>query len=116
MSCDGGRRGTAQSTCPSPVDQLLGRCPTAAELAAVRSEISVTIDTTTGPLACTAAAGSADLTGLQERVYQALLVMRALRFSDVSRWADPAQNWNGAVYPLISTLASVLPRGSPSQR
>ena len=25
-------------------------------------------------------------------------------FIDVSRWADPAQNWNGAVYPLISTL------------
>ena len=88
-----------QSTWPSPIDQLLGRCPTAVEVAAVRSEISVTIDTTTGPLACTAAAGSADLTALQERVYQALLVMRALRFSQPLPWTSQSlYDWfRGAV-------------------
>jgi uncharacterized repeat protein (TIGR01451 family) len=76
------------STWPSPIDQIVSRCPTAAEIAAIRSEEPISVETTPGPLVCTAAAGSADLDAVQERTYQALLVMRTIRFSQPLPWTS----------------------------
>lgn len=137
------------------MDQILGRCPTAAEIAAVQTRTPVTFDVNVlgGPLVCTAAGGSADLNSVQQKTYQSLLVLNALQFSqplpwtgaplgdwfaqairgvrimalpfgtggyccsptgvivvgrpgflDVSRFADPAQNWNGPVLGMLETL------------
>ncbi|MDQ5820848.1 MAG: hypothetical protein M3540_05355, partial [Actinomycetota bacterium] len=53
----------------SPVDQILARCPTAAEVAAAQARTPVTFDVSalTGPNVCTAASGSANLNAVQLR-------------------------------------------------
>ncbi len=85
----------------SPVDDLLATCPTAAEIAAIGGDLDLTwdADPTAGALVCTAAAGSADLTRLQERTYQALRAMKALRFERPLPWtALPLYDWlEGAI-------------------
>jgi uncharacterized repeat protein (TIGR01451 family) len=72
----------------SPVDQILGRCPTAAEIAAVQARTPVSFDVNVlgGPLACTAASGSADLNAVQLRTYQSLTVLDTVRFSQPLPW------------------------------
>ena len=150
----GGTAAPAQ-TRASPVDQIIARCPTSAEVAGIQARTPVTFDPTVlgGPLVCTAAAGSADLNAVQMRTFQSLLVLNELRFSqplpwtpltlsdwfahaihgvhvsdlpfgtggyccspagvivvgkpgflDISRFADPARNWNGPVIGLLETL------------
>jgi len=78
------------------VDSLIARCPTAKEIAAVDARLALTFeqDPTAGNLVCSAADGSADLTLLQERAYQALLVMRALEFDTPLPWTTaPLYDW-----------------------
>lgn len=72
----------------SPVDQIIARCPTAAEVAAAQARTPVTFDVTVlgGPLVCTAAAGSADLNAVQLRTFQSLVVLNELRFSQPLPW------------------------------
>jgi hypothetical protein len=79
---------TQAQTRVSPVDQIIARCPTAAEVAGVQARTPVTFDTTVsgGPLVCTAASGSADLTAVEMRTFQSLLVLNALRFSQPLPW------------------------------
>lgn len=139
----------------SPVDQIIARCPTAAEVAGVQARTPVTFDVSVlgGPLVCTAAAGSADLTALQMRTFQALVILNELRFSqplpwtpltltdwfthairgvkimdipfgtagyccspagvivvdnpgllEISRFVDPARNWNGPIESLLDVF------------
>ncbi len=73
-----------------PVDEMLAHCPTAAEIAAIDKDLTFTYDTdpTAGTLVCTAATGSADLTRLQERTYQALLAMKRLQFDAPLPWTN----------------------------
>jgi hypothetical protein len=72
------------------VDNLLARCPTADEIAAIEARTSLKFeqDPTAGTLVCAASDGSADLTLLQERAYQALLVMHRLCTS-IHRFPGP---------------------------
>ena len=72
----------------SPVDAILARCPTAAEIAAVQARTPVSFDLSVlgGPLACTAASGSADLDAVQLRTFQTLTVIDTLRFSQPLPW------------------------------
>jgi hypothetical protein len=72
----------------SPVDQIIARCPTAAEIAAAQARTPVTFDVSalTGPNVCTAGSGSADLNTVQLRTYQALIVLNELRFSQALPW------------------------------
>jgi hypothetical protein len=72
----------------SPIDELLGSCPPAAELAAIDAELALTFDAdpTAGVIACTAAAGSRDLTPLEKDAYAALRAMKALGFSRPLPW------------------------------
>jgi hypothetical protein len=72
------------------LDAALARCPTAAEVAWVDGHVSFTFEhDPTGPnLVCTAAAGSADLTHLQERAYQSILTIRRIQFDAPLPWTD----------------------------
>jgi hypothetical protein len=66
------------------------RCPTAAEVADVNSRLKVTFvgapDLKT--LACTAAQGSADLSAIQKKAYQVMIIMRYLSFSKPLPWTS----------------------------
>lgn len=74
----------------STVEQLLARCPFPDELAAVDASVSMTFttDPSAGRLVCTAAQGSRDLTNLQERAYQAILIFTWIRFDTPVPWTD----------------------------
>jgi hypothetical protein len=91
---------TAASTAPSisptttahvvTVDESLRRCPTAPQVGSVLSRVHVVFesDATAPTLVCTAAEGSADLTRLQERMVQALLIMDRVEFDEPLPWTD----------------------------
>jgi hypothetical protein len=66
------------------------RCPSAEEIADVNSRLQLTFigDPTAGTLVCTAAAGSADLTKLQMRAYQAIIIMKYLQFDQPLPWTS----------------------------
>lgn len=74
---------------PNELDARLAQCPLAAELATV-SDVTLVLSggLPKAPLVCRAADGSADLTRTQERAYQALLMMKRLRFSEPLPWTD----------------------------
>lgn len=72
------------------VDEFIGSCPTAEELDEIDAVISLRfdLDLSGEPLVCTAAEGSRDLTGLEERAYQALRVMRDIEFNLPLPWTE----------------------------
>jgi len=81
---------------PVTVDDLLATCPSAADISAIDANITLQFDAdpTAGEFICTAAEGSADLTQLQERAYQALIIMKRLSFTKPLPWTDlPLYNW-----------------------
>jgi hypothetical protein len=102
IACGGPGRGsptggTAQCPVPEyvPAPARSWPCPSAAEVEAIRSDVEIDfeVDPTEGTLVCTAAAGSADLTRLEERLFQAIALMRHLEF-------DAPLPWTGeALYP-----------------
>ncbi|MFN8188091.1 MAG: hypothetical protein U0R69_13565 [Gaiellales bacterium] len=73
---------------PGGVDALVARCPTAAEVAAIAADLSLSFehDPTAPDLVCTRAAGSADLTELGKRVHQALIAMEEMPFARPLPW------------------------------
>jgi hypothetical protein len=79
---------------PNPLHPTLAdfflRCPTAAEIADVKTRLTLTFpgDPTAGTLACTAAAGSADLDPLQKRAYQTVIILKYLQFDKPLPWTD----------------------------
>lgn len=81
---------------PPSVDQLLAHCPPAQGIASVDRDLKLAFegDPTAGELVCRASQGSADLTRLQERAYQALLIMEHLSFDTPLPWSDqPLYAW-----------------------
>lgn len=81
--------GVTFATGPTIEDQLAS-CPSAADVASVRADFVLTfdVDPTAGTLVCRAASGSADLTLMQRRIYQTILTMRRLSFSDPLPWTS----------------------------
>lgn len=78
------------------VEDLVSHCPTAEEIASVNADLTLQFDAdpTAGVLVCTAADGSADLTRLQERAYQAVLMMKKIPFDQPLPWTDlPLYDW-----------------------
>jgi hypothetical protein len=76
-----------------PIDQMLDRCPTEAEIAAINTDLVLTFDvdpTLEESLVCTAAEGSVNLSRLQERTYQALLAMQRIQFDTSLPWTNKA--------------------------
>jgi hypothetical protein len=82
----------AQGAYAQTVDQDLARCPTAAEVASVSAKLTLIFDNdpTGSALACTAQAGSANLTLLQKRAYNVALALQRLRFDTPLPWSAPA--------------------------
>jgi len=74
----------------STVQDMIDRCPTTAEIASVDADLTLGFDgdPTAGTLICRAADGSSDLTLLQLRAYQVLLVMQRLEFNQPLPWTD----------------------------
>lgn len=75
---------------------LASSCPSAADIAAFDVDLKLTFegDPTAGTLVCTGAAGSRDLTRLQERAYQTLRVMRDISFDAPLPWTSkPLYEW-----------------------
>jgi uncharacterized protein (TIGR03437 family) len=70
------------------VDDLNASCPSAEEIASFNADLNITFegDPTAGTLVCRAADGSADLTRLKERTYQALRIMHQLSFDTPLPW------------------------------
>jgi hypothetical protein len=66
------------------------RCPTAQEIADVNSHLKVTFVGTPdlGKLACAAALGSADLSTIQKKAYQVMIIMRYLGSSKPLPWTN----------------------------
>jgi hypothetical protein len=89
----------------------LARCPTRDEVALVDSVLDLTFedDPTRPALVCTAAAGSADLTYLEERVYQAILSMRRIPFDAPLPWTElPLFDW------FAQEVNGIIVRGTSS--
>jgi len=74
----------------SRVDELLARCPTAAETAAIDADFKLTFDSdpVKGTLASTVAGGSADLTLLKRPFYETVQVAKRLTFSKPLPWTS----------------------------
>lgn len=73
------------------IDEFLASCPSAADVRSVNAELLLVFDadpTRGEPPACTAAAGSADLTLFEKRVYQALLALRQIEFDAPLPWTS----------------------------
>lgn len=88
----------------TPVESIVSRCPTAAEVARFNSDFALSFenDPTGGTLVCTAATGAANLSLLQARTYQVLGVLRELRFTRPLPWtALPIYEW------LTSTIDGI---------
>jgi hypothetical protein len=81
----------------TPADEMLARCPTREQIASIDRDFQLAFDidpTSHEPLACTAAAGSRDLSPLKKRVYNSLLLIRALRFDEPLPWTkEPLYTW-----------------------
>jgi hypothetical protein len=78
------------------LDAALARCPTAREIDFIDSRlVMLFIDDPTAPdLVCRARDGSADLTLLEERGYQAVLTLRRIKFDEPLPWTDRGLfNW-----------------------
>ena len=73
----------------SPADEFLRTCPTRSEVDAIDRDLVLTFiedPTMDRPLACTAAAGSVDLTETQLGAYQTLRLMKAAEFTEPLPW------------------------------
>ncbi len=83
------------------VENLTSACPTAMEVATFRAAVDLRIDSdpSAGTFVCQAANGSADLTRLQERTFQALRLMQFLPFDAPLLWTPkPLFDWfTGAI-------------------
>jgi len=86
-----------EDSTPSPptrptetVDDILASCPSAAEISRIDADITIQFDAdpTAGEFICTSAEGSTDLTKLQERAYQAIIIMRRLSFTKPLPWTN----------------------------
>jgi hypothetical protein len=81
------------------IDELITTCPAAKELDAVDADFDLRFefigdDPAGAALVCSAADGSRDLTHSQERIYQALIAFRALKFDRALPFTNlPLYDW-----------------------
>ncbi len=79
------------------IDDVIGSCPSAAEMAAIDAVITITVeggDPSAPTLVCTAAAGSRNLTKLMRNIYNVLRVAQKLRFSQPLPWSSQTSIWD----------------------
>ena len=78
------------------VDEILSTCPAAADIELVDGFLDMQFDSdpTAGVLVCNSESDSANLTQLQERTYQAVLLLRRIGFTRPLPWTDlPLFDW-----------------------
>jgi hypothetical protein len=77
-------------TPPFTIDEMITACPTAAEVDYFRSRLTIGVinDVSSSTLVCTQAAGSRNLTRVQERLFQALKAMTLIRFTSPTPWTS----------------------------
>lgn len=83
-------------------------CPSSADIASINRDLKLSFenDPTRGTQVCSTAAGSANLTLMQARVYRSLLVMRELSFDTPLPWTkDPVYRW------MVKTIGGIRFRG-----
>jgi len=81
--------GETYASCERPtVRQLAAGCPSAAEVARINADLAISFesDPTAGSLACSASQGSANLTPLQKRAYNAVRIMQRIPFDAALPW------------------------------
>jgi uncharacterized protein (TIGR03437 family) len=105
---------TDAQACQFPVantfnaEELTGICPTAAEVQEFNTALNISFesDPTKGTLVCRASQGSADLTRLQERTYQALRMMQWMPLGTSLPWTPKSlYDW------FVSTVRGIRFRG-----
>ena len=95
--------GACEPAAPSAftVEDLTSGCPAAKEVAAFRAAVDLRLDSdpSAGALVCRAADGSADLTRLEERTFQAFRIMQFLPLDAPVPWTPkPLYDWfTGAI-------------------
>jgi len=81
----------------SPADRALARCPSKADIASIDKDLKLLFEwdsTSREPPACTAAAGSVNLSPMRKRVYNTLLLMRQIEFDRPLPWTtQPLYRW-----------------------
>jgi hypothetical protein len=86
---------------PASIDELLTTCPSAEALAEIDNDLDLVFDAVAianDPPVCFTADGSRDLSRAQERAYQSLLTMKALKFDAPLPWTDQdLYTWFGGV-------------------
>lgn len=89
LSTDHCLSGDTYVSCELPsVDQILAECPTTREIARIDAEFDLVFDAnpTAGQIACTSAQGSAYLSPLQKRAYNAVRIMGRISFDAALPW------------------------------
>ncbi|MEO8137648.1 MAG: hypothetical protein ABI831_27155 [Betaproteobacteria bacterium] len=79
------------------IDDVVGRCPTAAEMAAIDAVITLSFEGNdpSGPtLVCRAADGSRDMTKLQRNVYNLMRAAQKMRFTQPLPWSSQSSVWD----------------------
>ena len=79
------------------IDDVIGRCPTAAEMDLIDAVISLSFegtDPSAPTLVCHAAGGSRDLTKLKRNVYNILLAAKKIRYSQPLPWSSQTSVWD----------------------
>ncbi len=81
---------------PPTVDEFLAECPSAEDVHAIDSRIKISFesDPSAPQLKCKVADGSVDLTRMQKNLYNAILLMKKLKFDAPLPWTDlPLYEW-----------------------
>jgi hypothetical protein len=104
---------------PTFLDIELEGCPPESAIADI-TEVAVTFGeaVTTGPLVCTVADGSRDLTERQRRAYWGLIMMKRLRYSEPLPWTNRSlYDWfTSTVQLVIFDASGDYSRASASRR
>jgi len=85
------KTGETFTSCERPaVSRLAAGCPSAAEVARINADLAISFesDPTAGTLACLASQGSANLTPLQKRAYNAVRIMQHIPFDAPLPWTS----------------------------
>ena len=99
---------TPSATAVPTIDDFFVRCPTSDEIASVDKDLNLQFETdpTAGKTVCLGSSGSADLTAIQKRAYQSVLVMKQLAFDAPLPWTNKTlYDW------FISAIKGIRFRG-----
>ena len=79
------------------IDDVIGRCPTVAEMAAIDAVVTVSFegnDPSAPTLVCHSAQGSRDLTKLKRNLYNILRAAQKIRFTQPLPWSAQTSIWD----------------------